>query len=135
VLVTPAHQRPTGVVLAGHRRQQLIAWACHRDGIIIEADYDADFRYDTDPVGSLQGLAPACVISLGTVSKSLAPTCAWAGWLRPTGCSAPWPAASASPTAAAPASTSSRSPRSSSSAATTGICGACEPSTRSDARS
>jgi len=72
-LVTPAHQWPTGVVLAGHRRQELIAWARRRDGVIIEDDYDAEFRYDRDPVGSLQGLAPDCVVSLGTVSKSLAP--------------------------------------------------------------
>jgi GntR family transcriptional regulator / MocR family aminotransferase len=80
VLVTPAHQWPTGVVLAGHRRQQLIAWARDHDAIIIEDDYDAEFRYDRDPVGSLHGLAPDCVISLGTVSKSLAPTLRL-GWL------------------------------------------------------
>ncbi len=80
VLVTPAHQWPTGVVLAGHRRQQLIEWARQHDSIIIEDDYDAEFRYDRDPVGSLQGLAPDCVISLGTVSKSLAPTLRL-GWL------------------------------------------------------
>jgi GntR family transcriptional regulator/MocR family aminotransferase len=80
VLVTPAHQWPTGVVLAGHRRQQLIAWARERDAIIIEDDYDAEFRYDRDPVGAMQGLAPDAVISLGTVSKSLAPTLRL-GWL------------------------------------------------------
>ncbi|GAA1948276.1 PLP-dependent aminotransferase family protein [Amycolatopsis minnesotensis] len=80
VLVTPAHQWPTGVVLAGHRRQELIAWARERDGVIIEDDYDAEFRYDRDPVGSLQGLAPDRVVSLGTVSKSLAPTLRL-GWL------------------------------------------------------
>jgi GntR family transcriptional regulator/MocR family aminotransferase len=80
VLVTPAHQWPTGVVLAGHRRQELIAWARRRDGYVIEDDYDAEFRYDRDPVGSLQGLAPDRVISLGTVSKSLAPTLR-IGWI------------------------------------------------------
>jgi GntR family transcriptional regulator/MocR family aminotransferase len=80
VLVTPAHQWPAGVVLAGHRRQELIAWARRRAGVIIEDDYDAEFRYDRDPVGSLQGLAPDCVISLGTVSKSLAPALRL-GWL------------------------------------------------------
>ncbi|GAA3432717.1 PLP-dependent aminotransferase family protein [Kutzneria kofuensis] len=73
VLVTPAHQWPTGVVLAGHRRQELIAWARRHNGVIIEDDYDAEFRYDRDPVGSVQGLGPDCVVSLGTVSKSLAP--------------------------------------------------------------
>jgi GntR family transcriptional regulator/MocR family aminotransferase len=80
VLVTPAHQWPTGVVLTGPRRQELIAWARRRDGVIIEDDYDAEFRYDRDPVGSLQGLAPDCVVSLGTVSKSLAPALRL-GWL------------------------------------------------------
>ncbi|GLY88429.1 PLP-dependent aminotransferase family protein [Actinoallomurus iriomotensis] len=80
VLVTPAHQWPTGVVLAGHRRQEMIAWARRCGGVIIEDDYDAEFRYDRDPVGSLQGLAPDCVISLGTVSKSLAPALRL-GWI------------------------------------------------------
>jgi GntR family transcriptional regulator/MocR family aminotransferase len=80
VLVTPAHQWPTGVVLTGQRRQELIAWARARRGVIIEDDYDAEFRYDRDPVGSLQGLAPDCVVSLGTVSKSLAPALRL-GWL------------------------------------------------------
>jgi GntR family transcriptional regulator / MocR family aminotransferase len=80
VLVTPAHQWPTGVVLAGHRRQELLAWARRRDGVVIEDDYDAEFRYDRDPVGSLQGLDPDHVVSLGTVSKSLAPALRL-GWL------------------------------------------------------
>jgi GntR family transcriptional regulator/MocR family aminotransferase len=80
VLVTPAHQWPTGVVLAGHRRQELIAWARECGGVIIEDDYDAEFRYDRDPIGSLQGLAPDRVFSLGTVSKSLAPALRL-GWI------------------------------------------------------
>ncbi|MEU7869947.1 PLP-dependent aminotransferase family protein [Dactylosporangium sp. NPDC049140] len=80
VLVTPAHQWPTGVVLSGPRRLELIAWARERDGFILEDDYDAEFRYDRDPVGSLQGLAPDRVISLGTVSKSLAPALRL-GWI------------------------------------------------------
>ncbi|HET6705703.1 PLP-dependent aminotransferase family protein [Amycolatopsis sp.] len=80
VLVTPAHQWPTGVVLAGHRRQELLTWARRRDGVVIEDDYDAEFRYDRDPVGSLQGLDPDRVVSLGTVSKSLAPALRL-GWL------------------------------------------------------
>ncbi len=63
VLVTPAHQWPTGVVLSGPRRLELIAWARECRGFIVEDDYDAEFRYDRDPVGSLQGLAPDCVIS------------------------------------------------------------------------
>src|SRR5215472_2690182 len=73
VVVTPAHQWPTGVVLAPERRLALIDWAARRNTWIIEDDYDAEFRYDRDPVGAIQGLAPNRVISLGTVSKSLAP--------------------------------------------------------------
>ncbi|MFG1997520.1 PLP-dependent aminotransferase family protein [Spirillospora sp. NPDC048911] len=73
VLVTPAHQRPTGVVLTPERRRALTTWAAARDALIIEDDYDAEFRYDREPVGSLQGLAPQHVAVLGTVSKSLAP--------------------------------------------------------------
>jgi GntR family transcriptional regulator/MocR family aminotransferase len=80
VLVTPAHQWPTGVVLTGRRRLELIAWARECGGVIVEDDYDAEFRYDRDPVGSLQGLGPDCVVSLGTVSKSLAPALRL-GWI------------------------------------------------------
>ncbi|MEU7412898.1 PLP-dependent aminotransferase family protein [Streptomyces sp. NPDC042638] len=80
VVVTPAHQWPTGVVLAPERRLALVDWAVHRDAVIIEDDYDAEFRYDRDPVGTLQGLAPDRVISSGTVSKSLAPAVRL-GWL------------------------------------------------------
>ena len=74
VVVTPAHQWPTGVVLTADRRHDLIAWAHEHHGVIIEDDYDAEFRYDREPIGSLQGLAPERVVSLGTVSKALAPT-------------------------------------------------------------
>jgi len=74
VILTPTHQFPTGIALAPHRRQALIAWARERDATIIEDDYDAEFRYDRAPVGALQGLAPDRVALLGTVSKSLAPT-------------------------------------------------------------
>jgi GntR family transcriptional regulator/MocR family aminotransferase len=81
-VLTPAHQWPTGVVLAAERRHQLIAWAREHDAIIIEDDYDAEFRYDRNPVGSLQGLAPDRVIALGTVSKSLAPALRL-GWAVP----------------------------------------------------
>ncbi len=58
VLVTPAHQYPTGVVLSAARRAALIAWARDVDGLILEDDYDAEFRYDRDPVGCLQGWTP-----------------------------------------------------------------------------
>lgn len=72
-VVTPAHQWPTGEVLAAERRHQLIAWARKNDAVVVEDDYDAEFRYDREPIGSLQGLAPDLVVALGTVSKSLAP--------------------------------------------------------------
>lgn len=73
VLVTPAHQYPTGVVLSPERRARLTAWARDVDGLIIEDDYDAEFRYDRDPVGCLQGLDPDHVVHLGSTSKALAP--------------------------------------------------------------
>jgi GntR family transcriptional regulator/MocR family aminotransferase len=73
VLLTPAHQCPTGAVLGPSRRRDLVAWADEVDGMILEDDYDAEFRYDRQPVGSLQGLDPARVIALGSVSKTLAP--------------------------------------------------------------
>jgi GntR family transcriptional regulator / MocR family aminotransferase len=73
VLLTPAHQCPTGSVLSPTRRRELIEWAHDVDGLILEDDYDAEFRYDRQPVGSLQGLAPDRVVALGSVSKTLAP--------------------------------------------------------------
>jgi GntR family transcriptional regulator / MocR family aminotransferase len=73
VLLTPAHQCPSGVVLSPQRRQHLLTWAEEVDGWVIEDDYDAEFRYDKQPVGSMQGLAPARVIAIGSVSKTLAP--------------------------------------------------------------
>jgi GntR family transcriptional regulator/MocR family aminotransferase len=80
VVVTPAHQSPTGVVLTAERRHALVAWARATDGFVVEDDYDSEFRYDRDPVGVLQGLAPERVFTVGTVSKSLAPTIR-VGWV------------------------------------------------------
>ncbi|MFF3691292.1 PLP-dependent aminotransferase family protein [Streptomyces sp. NPDC002187] len=80
VVVTPAHQWPTGVLMSPERRLALIEWARRRDAVVIEDDYDAEFRYDREPVGALQGLAPDRVISMGTVSKSLAPALR-IGWM------------------------------------------------------
>jgi GntR family transcriptional regulator/MocR family aminotransferase len=80
VVLTPAHQSPTGVVLAPDRRQALAQWAQARNATILEDDYDAEFRYDREPVGALQSLAPAHVALLGTVSKSLAPAVRL-GWI------------------------------------------------------
>jgi GntR family transcriptional regulator/MocR family aminotransferase len=73
VVVTPAHQSPTGVVLAAGRRQALVEWARRNDAFIVEDDYDSEFRYDKEPVGVLQGLAPDRVFVVGTASKALAP--------------------------------------------------------------
>ncbi|MEV0200906.1 PLP-dependent aminotransferase family protein [Nonomuraea sp. NPDC050691] len=73
VLVTPAHQYPTGVVLSPARRAALVEWAREADAIVLEDDYDAEFRFDRDPVGCLQGLAPDRVVLAGSVSKALAP--------------------------------------------------------------
>jgi GntR family transcriptional regulator/MocR family aminotransferase len=73
VIVTPSHQFPTGVVLRPSRRRELVDWAQASGALIVEDDYDAEFRYDRDPVGLLQGLAPERVAAVGTVSKSLAP--------------------------------------------------------------
>ena len=73
VLVGPAHQFPTGAVLASARRAALLAWAARRDRIVIEDDYDAEFRYDRQAVGALQGLDPGRVVHIGTSSKTLAP--------------------------------------------------------------
>ncbi len=73
VVVTPAHQFPTGAVLSPERRHALVRWARQTGSLIIEDDYDAELRYDRDPVGALQGLAPDLVLHGGSVSKSLAP--------------------------------------------------------------
>jgi GntR family transcriptional regulator/MocR family aminotransferase len=73
VLVTPAHQFPTGVVLSAERRGALAAWARATGGLVIEDDYDAEYRYDRAPVGAVQGLAPEHVIHAHSVSKTLAP--------------------------------------------------------------
>ena len=73
VSVTPAHQFPTGAVLAPARRTALLEWAVARDAVVIEDDYDAEYRYDRSPVGALQGLAPDRVVYGGSISKTLAP--------------------------------------------------------------
>ncbi|MEW2413604.1 PLP-dependent aminotransferase family protein [Streptomyces sp. NPDC046866] len=73
VLLTPAHQFPTGVALTPDRRAAAVDWARTTGGLILEDDYDGEFRYDRQPVGALQGLDPDRVVYLGTASKSLAP--------------------------------------------------------------
>ncbi len=82
MLLTPAHQFPLGVALAPERRRQAIEWAAGTGGLIIEDDYDGEFRYDRQAVGALQSLAPEHVAYGGTASKSLAPGLRL-GWLVP----------------------------------------------------
>lgn len=80
VLLSPAHSYPTGAVLSADRRDQLLDWARSRDALIIEDDYDAEFRYDRTPIGTLQGLAPNHVIYGASTSKILTPALRL-GWL------------------------------------------------------
>jgi GntR family transcriptional regulator/MocR family aminotransferase len=81
-LLTPAHQFPTGVVLAPQRRRELLDWAVAADALVIEDDYDAEYRYDRAPVPALQTAAPGHVAYAGTTSKTLAPGMRL-GWLVP----------------------------------------------------
>ncbi|GGX68060.1 MocR-like pyridoxine biosynthesis transcription factor PdxR [Streptomyces fructofermentans] len=80
VVTTPAHQFPTGIAYSARRRTELLDWARSVDGLVVEDDYDGDFRYDRAPVGALQGLDPEHVAYTGSVSKSLAPGLRL-GWL------------------------------------------------------
>ncbi len=73
VVLSPAHQYPTGCVLAPARRARLTEWARRRGTLIVEDDYDAEYRFDREPIASLQGLAPDCVAYVGTASKTMAP--------------------------------------------------------------
>jgi GntR family transcriptional regulator/MocR family aminotransferase len=80
VVLTPAHQCPTGAVLSPARRAVLLEWARRRDALVVEDDYDAEYRYDRAPVGALQGMAPDRVAYAGSASKTLAPALRL-GWL------------------------------------------------------
>ncbi len=73
VILTPSHQWPTGSVLSAGNRAAVLRWAATRGAIVIEDDYDAEYRYDRTPVGALQGLAPDRVVYAGSASKTLAP--------------------------------------------------------------
>jgi GntR family transcriptional regulator/MocR family aminotransferase len=103
VVITPAHQAPMGGVLAPDRRAWLLAWAQRTGGLIVEDDYDAEYRYDREPVGALQGVAPELVVYAGTASKILAPALRM-GWLVvPAALSRPLAAAKSSADLGTPA--------------------------------
>jgi len=80
VVLTPSHQFPTGSVLSAENRAAVLRWAAERGAVVIEDDYDAEYRYDRTPVGALQGLAPDRVVYAGSASKTLAPGLRL-GWL------------------------------------------------------
>jgi len=80
VIVSPTHQFPTGVVLSAERRGALLDWARRVDGVILEDDYDAEFRYDRRPVGTMQGTDRSRVVLLGSLSKTLSPALG-IGWV------------------------------------------------------
>ena len=80
VVLTPAHQYPTGATLSADRRAPWIGWARDHDALLIEDDYDGEFRYDRQPVGALAALDPDRVVYAGTTSKTLAPGLRL-GWL------------------------------------------------------
>jgi GntR family transcriptional regulator/MocR family aminotransferase len=73
LVLTPSHQWPTGGVLPAAARAAVIRWAAARDALVIEDDYDAEYRYDRAAVGAMQGLAPDRVAYVGSASKTLAP--------------------------------------------------------------
>ncbi|HEX9335209.1 MAG TPA: PLP-dependent aminotransferase family protein, partial [Pseudonocardiaceae bacterium] len=73
VVVTPAHQFPLGVTLHPHRRAALVELARATGTLVTEDDYDGEFRFDRQPVGALQAMAPDQVVYAGTASKTLAP--------------------------------------------------------------
>jgi GntR family transcriptional regulator/MocR family aminotransferase len=79
-LLTPAHHFPHGVPLHPTRRAAILDWAQRTDGYLLEDDYDGEFRYDRQPVGSVQGLDPERVVYLGSASKSLSPALRL-GWM------------------------------------------------------
>ncbi len=80
VILTPSHHWPTGAVLSAESRAAMLQWARRRGAVIIEDDYDAEYRYDRAPIGAMQGLTPDQVVYAGTASKTLAPGLRL-GWL------------------------------------------------------
>lgn len=80
-LVTPAHQFPTGRVLSSERRAALVDWAERGERLIVEDDYDSEYRYDRTAIGALQGLSPERVVYIGSASKRLTPGMR-VGWMQ-----------------------------------------------------
>jgi GntR family transcriptional regulator / MocR family aminotransferase len=80
VILTPSHQWPTGGVLGAEARTGVLRWAARTGALVIEDDYDAEYRYDRAPIGAMQGLAPDLVAYAGSASKTLAPGLRL-GWL------------------------------------------------------
>lgn len=73
--VTPSHQFPTGALLSLSRRLALLQWAWHKNSLIVEDDYDSEYRYSGRPIPSLQGLdSHGTVLYVGTFSKVMFPS-------------------------------------------------------------
>jgi hypothetical protein len=85
----PWYQFPTGVPLAPKRRTEVIRWARSTGAVVLEDDYDGEFRYDRQPIGALQGLAPDVVAYAGS-ARPLHPDCASAGSSYRVFSSTPW---------------------------------------------
>jgi GntR family transcriptional regulator / MocR family aminotransferase len=93
LILTPSHQWPTGAVLSAEARAAVVAWARRTGALIIEDDYDAEYRYDRAPIGAIQGLAPDQVAYAGTASKTLAPGFRLGWFVLPPDLLAPFAAA------------------------------------------
>ena len=105
VLLTPAHQFPLGPSLAPARRAAAVSWAVQSDALVLEDDYDGEFRYDRHPLGAMQALAPDHVAYLGTAARRWPPDYVWGGSFFPRRWSSPSSPRSPEPTT--PASSSS----------------------------
>ncbi len=135
VVVTPAHQFPTGAVLSAERRAALLEWAEDQDALIVEDDYDSELRYDRVAVGALQGLAPERVCQIGSVSKRLAPGVGLGWMLAPSWLSGALTYEQGSAAGCAQAcSSSSRWPISWRGASWTATCAGCACATGAGAR-
>ena len=130
VILTPSHQWPTGSVLSARNRAAVIRWAAERGAVIVEDDYDAEYRYDRTPVGSLQGLAPDHVVYAGSASKTLAPGLRLGWFVLPAHLTEPMAAAKIAAdrgSARAGADGAGRLRRRA--ASSTGTCAGCAPCT------